>query len=335
MQEIYQLPHEEQRKLASLYRHSGIEQRYSVIGDYSAPREKWQFIPQSPGAASPLLEQRMELYRQHALPLSLAAVENCLQGHMDASGITHLISVSCTGMSAPGLDIQLAQALQLPDHVFRTSVNFMGCYAALHALKLAHLICSGTAPANVLIVDTELCTIHFQQEYTPDNAASSLLFSDGSAAVLVSNNMESGRRMALQHFYSQVAIRGRQDMAWELSSKGFLMTLSSYVPQLIQEDIVPLVQQALQYSSLSQQDIIHWCVHPGGKKILDVIERQLELPEDALCFSRRVLAHYGNISSPTILFVLKDMLNSQAQGPVFGTAFGPGLTMETFTGLFI
>ncbi|RFM29843.1 type III polyketide synthase [Deminuibacter soli] len=335
MQQLYQLPAEEQRKLAFLYKHSGIDQRYSVIADYGLPREQWQFLPKQPGEAFPLLEERMQLYQQHALPLSLQAVEGCLKGHLAPENITHLVTVSCTGMSAPGLDIQVAEALQLPGNTFRTSVNFMGCYAAIHALKLAHLICAGNEPANVLIVDTELCTLHFQQAYTPDNAASSLLFADGSAAVLLSNTTPRGRHVAIQDFYSLVATRGKQDMAWELSSKGFLMTLSGYIPQLIQQDIVPLVQQALAHSQLPREAVINWCIHPGGKKILDVIERQLQLPEDALCFSRRVLQQYGNLSSPTILFVLKDMLQSAARGPVFGAAFGPGLTMETFTGKLI
>lgn len=335
MQQQYNLQQDDQRKLAFLYRHSGIQQRYSVIADYGLPRAQWQFIPQQAAQAFPLLEERMQLYREHALPLSLEAVHQCLTNQVAPGKITHLITVSCTGMSAPGLDIQLAEALQLPDTVFRTSVNFMGCYAAIHALKLADLICHSAEEVQVLIVDTELCTIHFQQEYTPDNAASSLLFGDGSAAVLLSNRQPAGRHVTLNRFYSQVAIRGKQDMSWELSSKGFLMTLSSYIPQLIGEDIAALVGQALAHSNITRESMVNWCIHPGGKKILDVIEKQLQLPEDALCFSRRTLEQYGNLSSPTILFVLKDMLQSTARGPVFGAAFGPGLTMETFTGQFV
>ncbi len=333
MQTVYRLPEDELRKLGFLYRHSGIEYRYSVIPDYSAPKDSWQFIPVNDEAPFPLLEERMQVYQREALPLSLLAIRQCIDGYISSTEITHLITVSCTGMSAPGLDLQIAEALNLPEQVFRTSVNFMGCYAAIHALKIAHLICSSSSTANVLIVDTELCTIHFQKEYSPDNAASSLLFGDGSAAVLLSGRQPNHRSIRLEQFYSQVALRGKQDMAWELSSKGFLMTLSSYVPQLIQEDIASLVLQALQYSGLRQQDIVCWCIHPGGKKILDAIEKQLQLPPGALRYSRDMMAAYGNLSSSSILFVLKEIMHKEEQGPVLGAAFGPGLTMETFTGI--
>jgi predicted naringenin-chalcone synthase len=182
-----------------------------------------------------------------------------------------------------------------------------------------------------LIVDTELCTIHFQKEYTPDNAASSLLFADGSAAVLVSNKINSNHSVSIDGFYSLVEYKGKKDMAWELSSKGFLMTLSGYVPQLIEEDIASLVADSLEHHHIDQKEITHWCIHPGGKKILQVIEQKLKLQKDDLCFSKKVLQSYGNMSSPTILFVLKEMWNTIKDGAnIFGVAFGPGLTMETF-----
>jgi predicted naringenin-chalcone synthase len=234
-------------------------------------------------------------------------------------------------MSAPGLDLQITEELNLSPNVFRTSVNFMGCYAAIHAMKIAKMICDTTPDANVVIVSTELCTIHFQQEYTLDNAASSLLFSDGSAAMLVSNS-HSTEKISLKHFFSQVSIKGKKDMAWELSSNGFLMTLSGYVPQLIQQDIGVLLENALRQSGLKKEDITHWCIHPGGKKILDVIQKQLQLTPEDLRFSSDILSRYGNMSSTTILFVLKEIMaaSSHQKATVFGVAFGPGLTMETF-----
>lgn len=234
-------------------------------------------------------------------------------------------------MSAPGLDLQLAEVLNLSPNIFRTSVNFMGCYAAIHALKLAKMICDTTPNANVVIADTELCTLHFQKEYTQDNAASSLLFADGSAAVLISNQIKKSGSVSLKGFYSQVAFRGKKDMSWELSSKGFLMKLSGYIPQLIEEDIDTLVAASLAHHQVDKEAITHWCIHPGGKKILQVIGQKLALQKDDLCFSKTVLAKYGNMSSPTILFVLKDMMqNMQSGANIFGVAFGPGLTMETF-----
>jgi predicted naringenin-chalcone synthase len=331
MSKVYDLDVTEKRKLNFLYTHSGIETRYSVIDDYSLPQKEWDFLPKQYNKPFPMLEERMKIYDREALILSLKAIEKCIEGFIVPKDITHLITVSCTGMSAPGLDLQIAEALQLSPHLFRTSVNFMGCYAAIHALKLAKLICEAEPHANVVIADTELCTLHFQQEYTADNAASSLLFADGSAAVLVSNNRSSDTSVTLDGFFSQVSYKGKKDMAWALSSKGFLMTLSGYVPQLIEEDIDELVAASLDHHNIEQSDITHWCIHPGGKKILHAIENKLNLSKDDLCYSRSILAKYGNMSSTTILFVLKEMMkNIKSKAKIFGVAFGPGLTMETF-----
>ena len=332
MQDIYGLDETDKRKLSFLYSQSGINTRYSVIKDYAVDKKDWTFIPKEHPSIFPLLEERMKVYDAAALPLSVKAIEDCIAGIITAKEITHLITVSCTGMSAPGLDLAIAESLQLEPDIFRTSVNFMGCYAAIHALKLAKLICDSTADAHVMIVAIELCTLHFQQAYTLDNASSSLLFADGCAAVLVSNKIKTNHSISLKGFYSQVAFKGKKDMAWELSSKGFLMTLSGYIPQLIQEDIAALVHRSLEKNDLSITDISHWCIHPGGKKIVDVIQKQLALQDTDTKYSREVLAEYGNMSSPTILFVLKkimaDLTNKSAS--IFGVAFGPGLTMETF-----
>ena len=332
MQDIYELNPTDRRKLKFLYHQSGIQTRYSVIADYGGLPAKSIFLPIAKGSSFPSLEQRMEVYDRESIILSLAAVRKCLHNIILSNRVTHLITVSCTGMSAPGLDLALLQELNLSPNIFRTSINFMGCYAAIHALKVAKMICDSSPISNVLIVCTELCTLHFQKEFTEDNAASSLLFADGCAAVLVSNVIKHTNAVTLNGFYSHVANKGKSDMTWQLSSKGFLMTLSSYVPQLIQEDIQMLVEMAVKKYDLSLTDITHWCIHPGGKRILDLIEKKLALPADALIHSRKTLANYGNMSSPTILFVLKEMLDSLHTQPakILGMAFGPGLTMETF-----
>ena len=147
----------------------------------------------------------MQWYQQHAAQLSLQAITKCVE-NFTGNNITHLITVSCTGMSAPGLDLELLELLQLPATTFRTSVNFMGCYAAIHALKMADAFCKADKNANVLIVCTELCTLHFQKEHTIDNMTSSMLFSDGAAAVLVSGNDEQ-KGLTIDHFYSTVAVK--------------------------------------------------------------------------------------------------------------------------------
>lgn len=328
----YSLTGPDTRKIRFLYHQSAISTRYSVVPDYSRPVAEWKFYPQTENLEPfPTLETRMQWYNRHAAPLSVDAVRDCLQGTLKHTTITHLITVSCTGMSAPGLDLQLVELLDLPRSTWRTSVNFMGCYAAIHALKLADAICNNDPAAKVLIVCTELCTLHFQREPTPDNIASSLLFADGSAAALVVSDQHEHRGLAITNFYSEVVPKGKKDMSWELSSSGFQMTLSNYVPSLIAEDFEALTGRALQHAGLSTEAITHWCIHPGGKKILEVISNSLHLKDDALKYSYQVLDQFGNMSSSTILFVLKNMMQQvHTDARIFGAAFGPGLTMETF-----
>ena len=328
---------QENRKLRYLYHHCGIDYRYSVISDYSRPIQEWKFYPQTENLEPfPSLERRMSWFNRYAAPLSVDAIRSCIDGKIPESAITHLITVSCTGMSAPGLDLQIMELMDLPKTIYRTSINFMGCYAAIHALKLADAICKSEGDAKVLIVCTELCTLHFQREATSDNISSSLLFGDGSAAALITSGKEKRKGFQISDFYSEVVTKGKKDMAWELSSSGFLMTLSGYVPELIEEDFDALVERALNKASVKKENIRHWCVHPGGKRILEAIYKSLGLKAEDLNASYQVLRQFGNMSSSTILFVLKNMMEEirhrKPEKPelALAAAFGPGLTMETF-----
>jgi predicted naringenin-chalcone synthase len=331
MQRVYAPNEVDRRKLRFLYKQGGINTRYSVIPDYSLPTGQWRFYPATENLEPfPKLEQRMQWYQQFSAQLSLDAIKKCLQDHTDKK-ITHLITVSCTGMTAPGLDLELLELLELPPTTFRTSINFMGCYAALHALKIADAFCKADPAAKVLIVCTELCTLHFQKEPTIDNITSSMLFSDGAAAVLVSGD-QSAPGLTIGNFYSSVAAKGKKDMAWELSSKGFRMTLSSYVADMIEENFDGLVTDALAQSGLEKTDISNWCIHPGGKKILEAVHNSLKFTNGQLQPCYDILRDYGNMSSPTVLFVLErimQQLEEEQPARIFGAAFGPGLTMET------
>ena len=332
MSRVYAINDVEKRKLKFLYRHSGIKSRYSVLADYGLPANEWNFfVPTENLELFPSIEKRMKAFRAYAAPLSVKAIDECLNGFKNKN-ITHLITVSCTGMSAPGLDLELIERLGLPATTWRTSINFMGCYAAIHALKLADAICKADMNANVLIVCVELCTLHFQKKYTPDNIASGILFSDGAAAVLVTGKDEDDG-MNIDHFYSSVSFKSKQEMVWELSSTGFLLTLSGYIPELIEEDFSHIVNECLVETSLEKEDITHWCIHPGGKKILEAVHNSLQFTDGQLRDCYDILREFGNMSSPTILFVLKkirESLNKEQRNTIFGAAFGPGLTIETF-----
>lgn len=331
MQRVYALNETDKRKLRYLYRQGGIDTRYSVIPDYSLPAAQWQFYsPTENLEPFPDLNLRMKWYQREAATLSVKAIEQCMD-KVKKRPVTHLITVSCTGMSAPGLDLELMELLDLPDTTFRTSVNFMGCYAAIHALRIADALCTHEKEANVLIVCTELCTLHFQKENTVDNITSSMLFGDGAAAVLVTaDNTDEGWKIG--PFFSTVARKGKQDMAWELSADGFRMTLSSYVADMIGENFNALVMHALEKAGIQRQAIKGWCIHPGGKRILEAVHESLGFTNGQLNECYAVLKEYGNMSSPTILFVLERMMRDQSQyagGSIFTAAFGPGLTMET------
>ena len=359
MQDIYALNEAGRRRLQYLYHQSGIETRYSVIPDYTRPASEWKFYPPSENLEPfPSLEQRMVWYNRHAAPLSLDAIRQCLGSKYAAKDITHLITVSCTGMTAPGLDLEIAALLELPPTVFRTSVNFMGCYAAIHALKLADALCrasespgrnagahahtnaaagthaspdTGRQP-RILIVCTELCTLHFQRSASVDNITSSLLFGDGSAAALVVPDHHPGKGWILENFYSEILPKGKKDMSWELSSTGFQMGLSTYVPDLIKSDFAGFLDRAAHSSGLERQQLGHYCIHPGGRKILEAAAHSLDLQPADLAASYDILREYGNMSSATLLFVLQRMTHRLPAIPreyVFGAAFGPGLTMES------
>lgn len=336
MQRVYASNAIEQRKMKFLYHQSGIHSRYSVIADYSRPVQEWKFYPKTENLEPfPSLEKRMAVYNKYAAPLSVDAIRNCTKQVISSGEITHLITVSCTGMSAPGLDLQVIELMELQNTIFRTSVNFMGCYAAIHALKLADAICKNDNSAKVMIVCTELCTLHFQREATMDNITSGMLFADGSAAALVTPNDFPATGLKIESFYSEIIPKGRKDMAWELSSSGFLMTLSGYIPDLIEEDFEALVTRSLKRSGIGKNAVNYWCIHPGGKRILEAVAKSLGIDHPALYHSYQVLEKFGNMSSPTILFVLKQILSSSpaAGERILAAAFGPGLTMETFTAI--
>lgn len=321
---------EEAKSLTNLYAKSGIDYRHSVIPDFNIATKLTDLFTN----AIPNIEARLDLYYQHALPLSLDAISDCLRNLEDKS-ITHVISVSCTGMMAPGLDIEIVRALQLSNDTERTAIQFLGCYAAMHALKQAHYICATNKKARVLIVCVELCTLHFQNSTTRDNLLSNAIFADGAAAALICNEQElqTNSAISLQHFYSRIDFNGFNDMGWYIKSNAFQMRLTSQIPAHIKTQFKQLVNEQFLKSELlsfpKELALYDWAIHPGGKKILDVIELDFELNSSALMTSRHILSRNGNMSSPTILFILKELLlTPQTDKPLIIAAFGPGLTSE-------
>lgn len=321
------------RKIKIVSNKSGIDTRYSVLPDYSKTNvEEFLFYPKNVTLTPvPTITQRMEVYKKEALQLALFAIHKIENFNEYKHNITHIITVTCTGLFAPGLDIELIQALNLKPTTQRSSINFMGCNAAILALNSANAICNSLPNANVLVVCVELCTLHFQTEYTDDYIVSNTLFGDGCAATLVCSQppaLPYIQGLQMQAFNSLIISAGKNDMAWQLSERGFIMNLTSYVSQLINGEIQALMNSL----NINPASIAHWAIHPGGKKILDDFVTVLGLTPQHLQASYDVLREYGNMSSPTVLFVLKHIIenNTLAKNEtIFMAAFGPGLSIET------
>ncbi len=345
MAQALQLDERERRKLQALYRQTRIEKRHSVLPDFGREVGDFSFFPNTTDLEPfPTVGQRMQLYQREALPLALKAIQDCLRG--TSAPITHLVTVSCTGMYAPGLDIELIDALNLPTTTSRTAINFMGCYGAFNGLKVADAIVRADADACVLVVCVELCTIHFQKKQEEDHLLSNALFADGAAAVLIeAQPRPSTPSLKLRTFYCDLLSEGREEMGWIINDHGFEMTLTSEVPAVIRQGIGRLLSQLLQKSNLTIEDIDQYAIHPGGRKILEVIEQQLGLEPADNQPAYEILRQYGNMSSATVLFVLQeiwktlntpDNLNSEVTSAsekraknILSCAFGPGLTLES------
>ena len=289
-----------QRKIKFLALKSGIDTRHTVMEDLSLLFEL-------------SLQQKMNLYHKCAKELVFEAL-NKSDFADQLKDVTDVILVSCTGMSAPGLEFDVIKEFGLSEKVKRHNIHFMGCYAGITALRQAKLICSNPE-AKVLIIDVELCTLHFQKNFENDYLLSNLLFSDGCAVALVESKEHKG--LKINDFDSIFVENTEDEMSWKISDLGFLMTLDAKVPESLKETMkrTPLSEAA---------DL---AMHPGGVQILKVGQ---EVYKKELKPSYDVLRNFGNMSSATIYFILETMLPSnQDKNEILAMAFGPGLTLET------
>jgi predicted naringenin-chalcone synthase len=309
---------------------SGIEHRYSTL----TPSEDLETAADQEGFFKPGqfvgTGTRMDRFETHAVDLAQKAVEALDLGE-ELCSLTHMVVASCTGFTAPGLDQQLMERLSLNPSIERTMVGFMGCAAAVNALKVAHHIVRSEPDAKVLVVNLELCTLHLQETTDLEIILCALLFGDGCAASLVSSEP---RGIALKDFRVATIPDTRDLITWRIGDAGFQMSLSGEVPQQIAKALRHEATRNDDGGILRGQhkdDFDLWAVHAGGRTILDAVEQGLELEPDALRWSRGVLRDFGNMSSATLMFVLDRMMQHAAPASKgFGMAFGPGLVAETF-----
>lgn len=317
----------ETKKLVRLYKKTAIEYRHTVLD----PPDENQNIIQQQNISSASTSDRMKLYQTQACSLAKNAIKDGIDEKY-LSKITHLITVSCTGMYAPGLDIELVADLKLSDHIQRTCINFMGCYGVFNALKMADYICRANPEAYVLIVSVELCTLHFQPMRTMDNLFANAIFADGAACALVHSQPLNEKNLLLKSFRCELAYE-TQAMTWFIGNQGFDIQLSSYVPSLLQGNAHAMIERLLSKLQMTVKDIQHFAIHPGGKDVLSSIETALEINPEKNSPAHYILKNFGNMSSATILFVLKHLLASLSKPNhrqnILAMAFGPGLTMES------
>lgn len=323
-----------QRRVHGAFGAAGIDRRHTVLGDLAGSATADPdavFVGADGSLLSPTTAVRNALYERFAPPLCAEAARAALDGaEVEASAVTHVVTVSCTGFFAPGPDFRLVRDLRLAEHVERYHLGFIGCAAGLPALRLAARITAAQPEAVVLVVSAELCSLHVRAVDDPQQIVAASVFADGAAAAVVTAApaFRDAPGLDLERFGTALTGEGESDMVWTIGDHGFEMTLSAEVPRIIGREIRGAVHGFLGDDPVP--DV--WAVHPGGRSILDRVETGLELPDGALAASRAVLRDHGNMSSATILFILRELMRGEslADGDrIAALAFGPGLTVES------
>jgi len=316
-----------------IYNNSGIEKRHSVIHDFHQNGHARFFFQKDGTLSEPSTGSRNSIYAKHAKKLFVDVARNLLDesDSIQMDDITHVITVSCTGFFAPEPAYEIVKQLDLKPSTQRYHLGFMGCFAAFPALKMAESFIRSDPDARVMIICLELCSIHLQNSEATDNLISASVFGDGaSGALLSAEPVQNGYR--LEQFATSIAEESEEDMAWTIGDTGFDMVLSTYVPDIIESNLKESLKPLFHSYTTDLSDIRHWAIHPGGRAILDKIEKSYNLQSGQLKASRQVLSEYGNMSSATILFVLKHLLDNDVRGNdelTLAMAFGPGLTIES------
>lgn len=324
-------------KLAKLYRRTGVDTRGSVLVEKGDAGELTQsfYPPMQDGCdRGPTMATRNERFAEEAPALACRAGQGALDGSgISPDDVTHVVTVTCTGFTAPGIDVQLIDKLGLPITTQRIQVGFMGCHGLVNALRTARGLVAADSDAVVLIVCIELCSLHYQYGYDAQRIVSGSLFADGSAGLIVAGDdcPASSVDTPLGEIVSvgSCLIRDSHDaMTWRIGDNGFIMTLEASVPGFIETNLREFLVPWLAKSGLDLDSIGGWAVHPGGVRILQSVETALELPSGSLDVSREVLREHGNMSSATLGFVLQKFQQRNVPGPWLMLGFGPGLEIE-------
>lgn len=328
-----------QRLTNTVFAASGVDTRHLFLAQVDHETHLGQLFLEADPRATPSTSARNDLVVQESRRLATVAARAALDSAaIGAREVTHVITVSCTGFSAPGVDYGLVRDLGLGESTRRINIGFMGCCAAFPALSTARSICLAEPNAVVLVVCVEICSLHLKVGEHIDAIVASSLFADGCAAMVVSaQSPRSGAAvLELTDFHTTLTSIGEDYLTWRIGDNGFEMVLSPKVPRVIEaqlsDALVPLAARATTDLSFEWRQVERWAIHPGGPAILDRVEKSLALNAHQAAPSREVLRRFGNMSSATVPFILKSLLADAGIGEgerVCALAFGPGLTVES------
>lgn len=328
--EFFALDGIEKEHVEKLYKNSGIEKRHIVIDNYLQGDSGSDFLTADYPKSIPGMSKRNKIYKEKSTLLAHEAADKALKEWGGSpQDITHIISISCTGVVIPGIEFQLMHSLLLKRNIYRLGLNFMGCFGAFKGLEVANAFAKENPKNRVLVVCTELCSLHIQADQNPDSLLANSIFADGAAAVIVgAQPLEKEKPIWEIMKHASFGVDGSLDqMSWEASDHGFVMKLSGFVPLTLSRHISSFKDQLL--DSYTTSENCDWAIHPGGKAIIHTIEKKLKLEESQTTSSWDVLKNFGNMSSATFLFVLdhlKRKLNPRKW--TAGLGFGPGLSVE-------
>lgn len=322
--------------IPTLYRQTGISGRNLVLKEdlvrdvIDGTRHSHSvFLPKEHGPdCGPSTRERMEIYNVAAPPLALEASGRALaDARIIAGAITHVVTVSCTGFAAPGADIALIRGLDLPPTTQRSHIGFMGCHGALNGLRVARGLAAAEPGAVILLCAVELCSLHYHYGWDPKRVVGNALFGDGAAAAIIGGSASKNTWHLAAHG-AFLFPDSDKAMTWDVGDHGFTMTLSTKVPSLIAKNLRPWLDSWLSKSGETVGSIGSWAIHPGGPRVLSAVTDALGLAPPATAVSGDILARHGNMSSPTILFILDQLRRADAPRPCVALAFGPGLAVE-------
>jgi len=321
-------------RLERIYRGTKVGHRHSVLagdadGGEAAIKCIERFYGDPNASGSPQTEQRMARYEASAIMLAAEACRAALaDSGSEPDEIHQLVTVSCTGFVAPGLDLMPIDQLGLDPGVGRTHIGFMGCHGAINGMRVADAFAKSSPSHRVLLCCVELCTLHFQYGNDPQDAVANALFGDGAAALVIADRSSRQQEPTLSSFRSLKLQDTAAMMSWRIGDEGFRMRLDSQVPDVVMKQLKPFVTDWLGSQQHAIETVGGWVIHPGGPKVIDAVEQSLGLSSEQTAMSRAVLRDFGNMSSPTVLFITERLRRAGVPKPWVVIGFGPGLVIE-------